>query len=226
MRVHRYSEWRYHLTIDLRCRTWVAGRQAVFKEIQVCVEKLLQPTATLRLVRLIKTFEPWTASLLQGVLDLCSPNDRGYIPNYKGYYCDHGYIKLYSSITPAVAPGMTMDSPRPICHNLPMYPQAIGRSHRHFAKDSLYLMTTALKGSALILTWACVLERSTSCPISPATVGCWSMYSCPFFKSKDVSFVYPELAEGKLEKGTLHIVMYYPGWLRPYIWWLKTHGRK
>jgi len=52
------------------------------------------------------------------------------------------------------------------------------------------------------------------------------MYSCPFFKSKDVSFVYPELAEGKLEKGTLYVVMYYPGWLRPYIWWLKTHERK
>ena len=62
----------------------------------------------------------------------------------------------------------------------------------HLAQDSLYLMTTALKGSALILTWACVLEKT----------------------SRGIFCLDPELAEGKLEKGTRYIVMSYPGWVK------------
>ena len=56
------------------------------------------------------------------------------------------------------------------------------RSKRN-AQDSLYLMTTALKGSALILTWACnfaaksktsLVPNGSGCCIFPEVYYCWS----------------------------------------------------
>ena len=166
---------RDHLTIDLRCRNWVAGRHAVFHRDQsVRVQSYCNSEAG----AIDKNF--WALNCKSSECWIYAHRMIGVTSRITGSllrpWLHHVYIKLYSSKTPAVPPGIFKWTPPAQS----AHPQATGWSRRHFAiaKDSLYLMTTALKGSALILTWACVLEKievPAACLTHFAAMGCWSM---------------------------------------------------
>ena len=76
-------------------------------------------------------------------------------------------------------------------------------------EDSLYLMTTALKGSALILTWACVLDaRATQLQQQESPLG-WRPSLLAYSNNLDLQHNVPSSAPvfGGYIRGVLLLVL-------------------